>query len=848
MRRPFFVIAAGFVLGEVFALQMKMAGIEEIFLTTGRTPLITAAFLVTGALGAGVFPATFFAVHFLKIPTGRAIKRFLPFYVVLLSGLAGAGLAGSRLQSLEKQEYWVQVREGRIAAEGRLERIEETGDGLEIWIREIRERKAETGPETQPGTRKKSEEGTEPWMESEEETESGPGAGGDCRKERVPDRLIARIPETDAPASRELSIGMKVEVNGYLSPFKPPENPGEFDYRTYSLSKGIGGQIGGAKIKVLNQDYIPFHDFLRKLRGQWSRLLGKLCGEEEAGLFRSAILGEKKNLDGEIRRLYQQSGIAHLLAISGLHLSILGMGVYKGLRRAGISTGFGAITAGILVISYGVLTGASQSTNRAVFMMLIAFLGDVFRRTYDPLTALGLAAVLITCQEPYQLVQSGFQLSFGAVFGICLFNEARRKAPEKEKIRILGGISKGLGASLAVQAATLPVVAFHFFRVPVYGIFLNLIVIPLMAYVLYSGIAGIGFGSLSPTAGAILLWPGRWIFKLYQRLSAWTVSLPGNSLLLGRPELWQTGLYYGLLIFGVYLIKKKGRNPFAVLTLTLFLGTFLLKTPEPGGLSVTFLDVGQGDGIVLQKGKTVILIDGGSTDKKALGSQILTPFLESRGIGEISCAMVSHGDEDHINGLRELLEEGEIPVKHLILPAHGKGQEVYEELSKLAEERGSQVSYMSRGDQLAAGKKTGFILTCLYPGEPGEGQRQIEDRNSHSLVLLAEYRGFSMVLTGDLDCSGENAMLAERSPEEAQVLKAGHHGAKNSTGQELLDRLKPRDVIISCGEDNSYGHPHPETIKRLKDLGIRIWITAEQGAIELWTDGERMGIRGFLPV
>lgn len=805
------MIAVGFVLGEVFALQMKMAGMEDSF--------VPAALLGTGALWAGIFLAAL-SVYFLKIRTGRGIEKLLLFCMILLSCTAGAEVAGSRIRSLERQEHWVLAREGKIVTEGRLERIEETENGLEIWLREVREQ----GTEADPGL----------------ETDRSRLA------QKSPDRLIVRVQETDSEAFQELSIGMTVEAEGYLSPFAPPKNPGEFDYRTYNFSKGITGQIGGGKIKVLNGEYIPFQDFLRKLRRQWSRLLGELCGEEEAGLFRSALLGEKKNLDGEIRRLYQQSGIAHLLAISGLHLSVLGMGVYKGLRRTGVSIGWGTAVSGVLVISYGVLTGSSQSTNRAVLMMLIAFLGDVFRRTYDPLTALGLAAVFITCQEPYQLVQSGFQLSFGAVLGICLLNEARRKAQEREKAGILGWLFKGLEASLAVQTATLPIAAFHFFRVPVYGIFLNLLVIPLMAYVLYSGIAGIGLGCLFPAAGAILLWPGRWIFRLYRELSAWTVSLPGSSLLLGRPDLWQIGLYYVFLILGFYRIKKKGRYSRAILALIFLLGACLLKTPGPKGLSVIFLDVGQGDGIVLQKGKTVILIDGGSIDKKTLGSQILIPFLESRGIGKISCAIVSHGDEDHISGLRKLMEEGTINIESLVLPSQGKGQEVYEELSKLAEGKDSQVLYMSQGDQLTGKGRPGLSLTCLYPKEPGKDQRQIEDRNNHSLVLLAEYGGFSAVFTGDLGRSGEKAMLAERSLETVQVLKAGHHGAKESTGQELLDRLKPRDVIISCGKDNSYGHPHPETIKRLENMGARIWVTADQGAIEVWTDGDRMKISSFL--
>ena len=236
----------------------------------------------------------------------------------------------------------------------------------------------------------------------------------------------------------------------------------------------------------------------------------------------------------------------------------------------------------------------------------------------------------------------------------------------------------------------------------------------------------------------------------------------------------------------------------------------------------------------------MILIDGGSTDKKALGSQRIIPFLESRGIGEISCAVVSHGDWDHISGLRELMEEGVINIERLVLPAHGRGQEAYEELSKLAEGRGSQVFYMNQGEKLTEKGKTGLTLTCLYPKEPGKAQKQIEDRNNHSLVLLAEYGVFSMVLTGDLEYSGEKAMLAEKSLGTVKILKAGHHGARESTSQELLDRLRPCDVIISCGKDNSYGHPKDVTVKKLESIGAKIYRTDKDGTIILSSDGENI--------
>lgn len=793
------MIAAGFVLGEVFALQMKMAG-------------MTAQSIVMAALGAA-----WFAVQFLQTK-GRGLKRLLPFCAVM----AGVGLgfltAEKQISSLDGQEKWVLERSGPIALSGRLDKLETSENGWEFWITDIRDEDGRAGPE----------------------------------------RLAVRMDELEKEEEEKLCIGMSVSVTGYLSPIEGARNPGEFDYRLYQLSRGITGQIQGEKCRVLDRKSIPYRNFLLHLRKKWSVLLGEICPTKEAGLFRSALLGEKKSLDPQIRELYQKSGIAHLLAISGLHLSILGMGFYKGLKRAGASIEVGAVLACVLVLSYGELIGAFGSAKRAVFMMICGFFADICRRTYDPLTALGLAAVYISWEYPYQLLQSGFQLSFGAVLGICLLGisgkgkekekqKERQKPKEKAKKdwlgRCLSGLGKsmkdGMAVSLAVQAATLPIVAFHFFKIPVYGMFLNLIVIPLMAYVLYFGIAGIVLGSGAVAAGAAALWPGSRILDLYEGLSIWVSSLPGNQFLVGRPDWEEILVYYVCLLVGRYAAGTSVRRLWILLAAAVLSGPLLLKYQPASGLSITCLDVGQGDGIVFQSGDTVILVDGGSTDQKNLGTRTLTPFLESRAIGEINYAIVSHGDNDHISGLKTLMEEQTIKVSCLLLPAHGKGQEIYEELEALAKAQNGQVFYIGQNDSIREGKE-GLSLTCLYPAVPGKDQKLIEERNDHSLVMRAEYGTFSMILTGDLGSSGEEDMLSKIEIPKTVVLKAGHHGSRESSSPRFLEGLNLQMAVISCGRENSYGHPHKETIERLKERGIEIWITAESGAVEFWTDGERL--------
>ena len=318
------------------------------------------------------------------------------------------------------------------------------------------------------------------------------------------------------------------------------------------------------------------------------------------------------------------------------------------------------------------------------------------------------------------------------------------------------------------------------------------------------------------------------------------MMLPGSSLILGRPSFWQLGLYYGILSACLWMGKKRNGKKKSLVQKMLPAAAVFLLFPFPArGLTVTFLDVGQGDGICLQTRQGVILSDCGSSDQKNLGEYRLEPFLKSRGIGAVDYAIVSHGDQDHISGISWLLEQEEgIFIRKLVLPAAGKEDEACVRLAKQAALRGCQVLWMGRGDCLRMGN---LSLTCLYPDGLEAGAPLETDRNEHSLVLWLDYGSFDMVLTGDMSKKGEQAILENRGVrEQAEVLKAAHHGSRFSSSEAWLDALSPGQAVISCGEKNRYGHPHAEVLERLRKRGITVYETRSCGAVELYTDGKRM--------
>ena len=653
-------------------------------------------------------------------------------------------------------------------------------------------------------------------------------------------RALITLP---AESADTLPIGCSGVFAGTLYPFEPAMNPGQFDAETYYHTLKLSFRLVRAKaLKCSEKSRDPLGDLLDRLRRYFSSLLDECLSEEDASVLKAVLLGEKGFLSEETRSLYQESGILHILAISGLHISILGMGLLRLLKKLSLPDPVCFLFSGSFILLYARMVGGSPSSFRAVSMFFLMLLADTLHRTYDLLSALSLSAVLLLMDQPLYLYHTGFLFSFGCVTGLGLFLPALEEFPSVFK-------------AAAVPIFTLPIQLMTSYSFPIYAWLLNLAVIPLMSSVLVSSLLLLAAALFSVRAGRMIGILCHLILYFYDSLCHLVRLLPFYSLTPGQPSLWQV-LLFGLLIGCIIVFSDKLRARTKLL-LTVPAVCALLITPK-SALTIDFPYVGQGDCNVITCGRTHLLIDGGSTSEQQLSEYILTPFLKSRGITKLDAVIITHTDQDHCSGVLSLLQEDNITIGRLFLPRIPEEliNDNYRQLLLSAQKKDIPVLFLSQGDVLTFGQKAlgadALTLCCLNPAP----EAVYSELNETSVVLYLKYRGFTALFTGDAEGNGETQLLEflrehPEYPTDIDLLKVAHHGSSGATGQDFLDAVQIRSALISCGIGNSYGHPHEALLDRLLEEGLseeagNLFITAHSGRVRFCLK-ERFG-RCFLRI
>jgi len=619
---------------------------------------------------------------------------------------------------------------------------------------------------------------------------------------------------SDAGGPAGLTAGMRVRVVGTLKNWETPDNPGEFNVRRYYRTKGIDYGLYADKIlAVAAAPSFNFAAFLDSVYSDIEALIDELADTtEEAGFEKAIILGDRSELSDELEMDFRISGISHVLAISGLHLSLMGMAIFNLLKKIGAPRFVAAIISDSILLFYVVMISGSASAWRAFIMFTLMLLAPLIGRSYDSLSALAVAGMLLIISEPMYLLDGGFQLSFAAIVGIGGVYPALKSLMPKhvkplramtwrdkivDRLVLLGHRSlQSLLFGLSIQLATLPVAAYQYYTVSPYGLVLNLLVVPLAGIMLGSYLLGTIIGSAYYAAGVFTAGTGHFIYKGLSFVSSFVAKLPGASLVIGRPALWQILLYYFLLFFGLLGVSRLserstrsrqgeiigvlskikgsltksfgsvandalseksgpwGRNckyvSCIIFALILLLPFILVRRPA-SELTITNLSVGQGDCAVIANSGRTMLIDCGSSSRSKAGSQVILPFLKSSGISHIDLIALTHSDTDHVSAFSDILSDPAISVSALAIPLATARDSNWEAVLSTADLAGLSLFYLYAGDSFELGDAE---ISVLYPSATTE----LEEGNDTSLVLSLRAAYFSALFAGDISSEVEEQL------------------------------------------------------------------------------------------
>lgn len=635
----------------------------------------------------------------------------------------------------------------------------------------------------------------------------------------------------------KLKIGNHAEFKGKYLPFMEKTNPGCFDEKRYYNSLGIIYKISADSV-IVNDDTVNIiKEKLYQIKMSLKEIIYKIAPEKEASLLSGIILGESSEIDEDIKNLYRSSGIAHIIAVSGLHISLIGLGVYRLLRRRFYFV-FSALLSASLTYGFIIMTGEAASGLRALYMFLIFLVADIIGRTYDSITSISVAALLILIQNPLLINNTGFLLSFLAVISIVLVVPVC-----KEMVGNENKITQSFFMSLAAIIGTMPILADTFYEISTYSLLINLIILPFVGIVMVSGLLASIFGTFSLFIGTAVISTGLFFLKINEAVCRIFSCLPYYSVVVGEMGNIKTTTYYLLICLTLISVKKLKRKTTIIACILCSCLLFSLTYIKfQGELEITVIDVGQGDGILIRcPDNDAYMIDGGSSSETQVGKYTLIPIIKSKGIGVIDYWFVTHGDADHNSGLIEILQNYtgyNIKIKNLVLPETVEPYTEEEEVLNLAVECGINILKFQTGSKIQNGE---INIKCLHPSYKYKG----EDINGHSLILSLEYKKFDVLFTGDIETDGEEFLMESGTLKDYDVLKVAHHGSKNSTSEDFLNSVSVEFALISCSENNVYGHPNYELLKRLDEAGAKTLVTKDCGAIEIKSDGEKYTVSGY---
>ncbi len=674
----------------------------------------------------------------------------------------------------------------------------------------------------------------------------------DCGREsvlvrlKVPGREGAGSPEpsggSDMPEQRALFdlCGRRAKAAGQVSLPQGLRNRGGFDYRRYLMARDIYVIADVSRFRFeAGAVERPLIHLASVMKGRFFEAMRPRMDADSFAVAAGMLFGDKSYMDDEVREMFVRTGSAHVLAVSGLHVSLLFSLSERltGKRK----TAAASAAAALILLFYGALSSFSVPVTRALVMTGLKMAAFRLRRRYDPVSAACLSAGVLMLKSPLYLLDAGFQLSFAAAFAMGIVLPRFEAAADVFSDRIKNGLPSAVlsvfGASAAAFVTMGPLCLYYFGWITPLSVFYNVFVIAAAAVILPAGLFVFAAVNVFPGCAALEAVLGGALSRICGALLLFSKACvpPGDSPAVPVPTEGAVILYYAMLLWFFsetrHMLRRRGMDA-AGLALSSFivlcscLAPFLLgvsPSPIPWDYAVppfTFIDVGQGDSVHVYSEGFSMLVDGGGGFGRDTGEDVLAPYLRACGITALDLAVVTHMDADHAKGIEDLCSFFDVGC--VAFPS------VYEGDPRAESFPARKRLFLSAGDRI---ELKGAVIEVL---SPPEGAVRSADDNENCLVLSVRSGGITALLTADLGFDGENALLASCLEKlDCDVLKAGHHGSAFSTGAEFLAAASPSAAVISCGAGNPYGHPAARVLELLSDSGIIYARTDLSGAVSV---------------
>lgn len=706
--------------------------------------------------------------------------------------------------------------------------------------------------------------------------------------------VAGRIRVTATGNLPDISAGDRISFVGKIRSIRNFSNPGGFDYRRYMAFKKIQttSYVQGKRVVVLKKNEEKgIRRFIEDSRRKISDLIEREGRGEEYDVLKALIIGERNSIPQHLREAFNRAGVGHLLAISGLHIGIVATVTFIFFRwilsyfklflwNAWTRKG-AAILSFFPVLAYGLLSGMSPSTQRAVIMVTLFLMTFLFEREIDPVNTLALAAMLILVAYPPSLFAISFQLSFSAVFSIIYglsWIQGNVLLYDKSVIKkewhwlAIKKLLSFISVSFFAIIGTMPLAMLYFNQVSLVGLAANLLLVPITGFIV------VPLGLLSVFLYPFNIWTASWCINTSAAILAQSLNivnffsqLPFAAVKTITPTYFEICCFYAL-VWAVLNLKSvqlkaqsveyawhdagsntqqtvfRRKTAIIVLAIVVFAGSidcfyWFYNRFWHNDFRATIIDVGQGSCALLElPGGQCFLVDGGGFSDNSVfdvGAGIVAPFLWRKKIRTIDTIVLTHANSDHLNGL--LFIARHFNVKEIWTNNEAANTTGYRNLMEIVEKNKIHMPVFK--DMSRIHDINGVRLKILYPPDDFIDKRKKEkwrDLNNNSLVLKAEFGTKSFLFPGDIMAYAERELIAIAGDElKSTVLLAPHHGSKTSSTELFLDKVRPELVIISSGWNNRFGFPHTSVLKRYMERNCRILRTDSHGAVTISTDGGR---------